>query len=240
MLNTLLEIKEKQIGMNGGIKEEFEQLNENQRKTQEKLTIIQEEERENRGQRENKKIALQERGNKMQMEILETFLEFKFEYLENIEKARGVGKEEQIDIKEEFRAIHSENLMTIKRIMSACHNEVIQPLLTIREGIERNLTKIPSNTRKLLRDVADISAEAKEREEEKEKLDNITKLATLNLLQTSNNVKEMKEVRSNLDEIKLTVKELGLRVIEFGTLLDNLKKKDIKRIRQRLKRERNK
>jgi hypothetical protein len=39
--------------------------------------------------------------------------------------------------------MHSENLLTIKRVMSDCHLEVVQPLMSIQEGIEGNLKEIP-------------------------------------------------------------------------------------------------
>jgi hypothetical protein len=184
------------------------------------------EEREERKRKaeEERIMTLHEKEGKSQRDIMDTLLEFKFEYLDNEEKAREQEKERKdpIDIKEEFRAIHSENLMTIKRIMADCHMEVVQPLITIQEGIERNLTEIPENTRNILEKVSTIERDLEEKEEEElKKVNTITTLSTMNLIQTNENRKAMdigiNEIRSDVDELKLSIRELGLRVIEFGS-----------------------
>jgi hypothetical protein len=247
-LNTLSELKEEKI------KETLEAINENQEKNQENLRkIIQE---KNRGEDKNHQsekemlLPLQEEGEKSQKKILHTLLEFKFEYLENIENEKKLeeAREDSIDIREEFRAIHSENLMAIKRIMTDCHMEVVQPLISIQEGIERNLTEIPENTRNIIRKVRKIEKDLKEKEEkELEEMNTIAMLGTLNLVQTNEGRKDVEtkietgfnEIRTDIDELKLSVRELGLRVIEFGSTQKerDTKMKEILKDKERIKEE---
>jgi hypothetical protein len=156
----------------------------NQKEVNKLLIAIQEEEREKRNEpKDNIVKEMLVKEAETQKEILQTLIEFKFEFPDNMEKERmeGKEKEEPIDYKEEFRAIHSENLMTIKRIMPDVHMEVVHPLLVIQEDIEQNLIEIPSHTRKIIREVESLSKEVEEKE--KEKLDNIIKLTTMNLIQ---------------------------------------------------------
>jgi chromosome segregation ATPase len=206
-MKNFLEIKESQKELKENVKTELEAIKENQTKTREMLTMIQEQGENRRGKWEDFEITYlksQEKG--LQKEILQTLLEFKFEYLGNESKNKTEEKEEPIDIKEEFRAIHSENLMTKKRIMSDCHTEVVHPLMVIQSGIERNLTEKPSNTRKIMSDGEGIEEYIKRKgEEERERLDNITKLATLSLVQTNENQIMMKEVISNIEDLKATL-----------------------------------
>jgi hypothetical protein len=67
-------------------------------------------------------------------------------------------------------------------------------------------------------------------EEEKIKLDNLTKLSTLNLIQGS-------ETKSGLDELKLTVKEINLKVIEYGIFQDERKNKELQEKEATVKKE---
>lgn len=202
---------------------------------------MQEERKEKRNEpKENIITEMLKKETEIQSTILQALLEFKFEYLENVERDRIEGKEreEPIDYKEEFRAIHSENLMTIKRIMSDVHMEVVHPLLVIQENIERNLIEIPSNTRKIIKEVKSLSKEVEEKgDEEREKLDNIIKLSTLNLIQAGDNKKDMIEVRTNIDELKSTVKEINQRVIEYGLYQKEIKDKEIKKDEKKVKKE---
>jgi hypothetical protein len=95
---------------------------EDHREITQLLSIFREEGRKRNTENPNDETftLLLERESRTQKEILETLKEFKFEYLDNEEKARKKEEtiEEPIDYKEEFRAIHSENLVTIKRVMS--------------------------------------------------------------------------------------------------------------------------
>jgi exonuclease SbcC len=206
ILNALLEIGKSQRENQENIKkviQEKEESEDRKKKTEEEMII-----------------TLHEKEEKSQREIMDILLEFKFEYLENVEKAKKPDEEREdpIDIRDEFRAIHSENLMTVKRIMTDCHMEVVQPLITIQEGIERNLNEIPENTRNIIRKVTTVEKELKEKEEkEKEKMNTITMLGIPNLVQTNEGREEIGEIRTDIDELKLSIRELELRVIEFGS-----------------------
>jgi hypothetical protein len=85
--------------------------------------------------------------------------------LENIEKDKSQETEELVDLREEFRALHSENLLTIKRVMSDCYLEVVQPLISIQEGIERNLKEIPETTKTMATKLSRIGRKLKEKAE---------------------------------------------------------------------------
>jgi hypothetical protein len=99
----------------------------------------------------------------MQKEILSTILEFKFDYLENTEKARTQETEDPIDIREEFGSIHSENLLIIKRVMSDGHLEVVHPLMMIQEGIERNLKETQEATKSAVKKYGKLKSNWKKR-----------------------------------------------------------------------------
>jgi hypothetical protein len=125
--------------------------------------------------------------------------------------------------------------------MSEVYLDVVHTLKALQEGIERNLTEIPSNTRKLLKEVATINKEAKEnKEEENRKLDNITILSTLNLLQGNETKKDTLGMKSDLDELKLTIKEINQRVIEYGIFQEDQKWKEIQGEEVKVKKERKK
>jgi hypothetical protein len=49
--------------------------------------------------------------------------------------------------------------------MSDCHLEVVQPLISIQEGIERNLNEIPETTKSIARKLNKIDRKLKEKEE---------------------------------------------------------------------------
>jgi hypothetical protein len=66
-----------------------------------------------------------------------------------LENTKTRVEEEPVNMQEEFRAIHSENLVTMKRMISGCHLEVVQPLMAIQAGIERNLKEVSGMTKKL-------------------------------------------------------------------------------------------
>jgi hypothetical protein len=138
--NTLAEIKETQSEMLIKSIEEINLREENLRETRELVRTLQDDREKRNLPNENTITELLETEKETQRNILETLLEFKFEYLGNQEKANREVKEAEdpIDIKEEFRAIDSENLMAIKRIMPEVHLEVVQPIITIQENIERN------------------------------------------------------------------------------------------------------
>jgi hypothetical protein len=79
-----------------------------------------------------------------------------------------------------------------------------------------------------MKEVAIINGKVEEGNEiENDKLDNITKITTLSLIQVSDNKCDMKEMKINIDELKLTVKEINNRVIEYGIHQDELKNKEI-------------
>jgi hypothetical protein len=141
-------------------------------------------------------MKLHEKEERTQKEILDVLLEFKFDYQENIEKAKLQETKESVDLREEFRAIHSENLLTMKRMMSDCHLEVVQPLMIIQEGIERNLKKSDNNKehgekveQKLIEEV----------EEERRKGNTIPALTTLNLNQSKENKRMIDELEKKLE-----------------------------------------
>jgi hypothetical protein len=138
------------------------------------------------------------------------------------------------EAREEFRVTNSENLMTIKRIMTDCHMEVVQPLISIQEGIERNLTEIPENTRIIMKKVKTLEKELKEdTEDEMEKNNAITTFSTMNLVQANESRKVIEtainEIISDVEDLKLSIKELGLRVVEFGSSQEN-REEEIKEI----------
>jgi hypothetical protein len=193
---------------------------------------------------DNMGTAKMKEENQTQYQILETLKEFKFEYLENEEKARREKEtlEEPIDIRDEFRVIHSKNIVTMKRMMSDTCIDIIRPIQSIQERFERNLTDIPTNTRKIIREMKKIKKEARgmntlqimQNEVEKDKLDNLTKLSTLNLMQGN----EMEsEIKLDLEEIKGTIKEIHQKVIEYGIVQEESKEMDVQKKEKRIKKE---
>jgi hypothetical protein len=153
--------------------------------------------------------------------------------------------EESIDLREEFRTIHVENIVTMKRMMADPYVDLILPMKTIQEEIERNLTEIPSNTRRIIEEGKERLDELKtlntlqivQNEEEKSKLDNITKLSTLSLLQGN----EMgSEIKLDLEEVKGTIKETHQKVIEYGIIQNESKEKDMQKRKKEQKRKRKK
>jgi hypothetical protein len=155
-------------------------------------------------------------------------LKFKFENLENIEKIKEQEIKEPVDFREEFRAIHSENLLTIKRVMSDCYLEVVHPLMVIQEGIERNFKEIPEGTKNMALKLNKIERTLiGESEEQRRKRNTIATLTTLNLIQSNENKKAIVELEKKLEtkeeaetrynDIRLSIKELGLKLTEFGS-----------------------
>jgi hypothetical protein len=103
-------------------------------------------------------------------------------------------------MREEFIAIHRENLMTMKRMVSDCDLEVVQPLVSIQAGIERNLKKIPIMTKKLaikLNEIEGSMIETTSYKNEKEKT--ISLLATLNFVQSNESKKKLEELETKKD-----------------------------------------
>jgi hypothetical protein len=93
-----------------------------------------------------------------------------------------------------------------------------------------------------MKEVVIISKEAEEnRRTEETKLDNITKITTLSLMQGCDNKKETMITKTDLDELKLTVKEINQRVIEYGIYQDDFKGKELEgkevKVRKEKKRE---
>jgi hypothetical protein len=130
----------------------------------------------------------------------------------------------------------------MKRMISDGYIELVRPMQSIQEGIERNLIEIPHNTRKIIEEVEEIKEEVRglntvqiiQNEGEIEKLDNITKLGTLNLLQ----VNEMKsELKLDIEEVKVAIKEIHQKVIEYGISQSEQKHKEIQRKEEKIKKE---
>jgi hypothetical protein len=146
--------------------------------------------------------------------------------------------------------------------MSDVYIDVVHPLKALQEGIGRNLTEIPSNTRKIIDEIIEISQEIREgneeenrklnditklgalnmlrNEEEKVRLDNLARLSTLNLIQGSETKKDTLEMKSDLEDLKLTIKKINQRVIEYGIFQEDLKSKEMQEKETKVKKEKKK
>jgi hypothetical protein len=129
----------------------------------------------------------------------------------------------------------------MKRMMSDVYLEIVHPIKTIPEGIDRNLIEIPSNTRRIIEEVEEGNERLDElknlstiqivqTEEGKSKLDNLTKLSTLNLIQGN-------EMKTDVDELKVTIKEINQKIIEFGIFQGEQKGKELREKEKIVKKE---
>jgi hypothetical protein len=132
--------------------------------------------------------------------------------------------EDPVDMREEFRKIQSENMVTMNRMVANISIDLITPLKSVEEGIERNLVENPTNTRIIIEEVETIKEEQRgigavqilQNEEEIRKLNTITSLETLNLVQTSEVKSDLKEMKTSMEEVKLVIKEMHQKIIEYG------------------------
>jgi hypothetical protein len=141
------------------IKQEKERIE--RKEGQERLIQILEEGRNRKSEPIKEKV--QSKMAQSHQDILETIKEFKFDYLDNEEKKRREREvmEDPVDMREEFRKIQSENMATMNRMLANISIDLITPIKSVEEGIERNLVEIPTNTRIIMEEVEMIKEEQK-------------------------------------------------------------------------------
>jgi hypothetical protein len=135
---------------------------------------------------------------------LDSLLEFKFDFQSSPGNTKIQTEEEPVNMQDEFRVIRSGNLMIMKRMISDCHLEVVQPLISIQAGIERNLKEIPNMTKRLSIKMNEMEENMTESNiKQKENGSTLITLSTLNLTKSN-------EIRKKLEDLE-TKKEAEKR-----------------------------